>query len=340
MRSPSFIGELLARHPDYSGIWPGENLLTEATAAVLRRAEPLAADLLARMVSDTSAGPAPRPPVEVFTQHHIHAVGRPDLVLRAPGRLVWIEVKDWARESGDQLTRYLNGLDKESVTSKALVYLTRTRAAPPSVAGVSVWHWSDVGQVIAESRARRADELNGGQLWLIEDYLLYLRERGLAVTEALAPDFTKVMHDFAETSEKLRMLRGMVDDRLRDAGWEKTAEGFGKTAADWDDLWVAYVPQPERAYASCAFDWGILDLSSGDEPVVIAGLWFGADWAPAGHETWLENMLVVRHTEDPVPFRPNSVSKGALRPLRGAVVTSRHDGRVSCVCECGEHRLV
>ena len=260
MRSQSFIGELLVRNPARCGSWPGENLLTGATAAVLRRVPWVAADLLAKMLGESGpeSGPAP----------HVDALGT------APER------------------------------RKALVYLTRTGATPPNVLEASAWRWPDVAKVISDSRQDHAGQLDAVQLWLLDDYLLYLKERGLAVTEALEPSFVTVMHDFKATAEKLLMLRKMVTDRLSDAGWTKGSEGFAKTASDWDDLWVAYEPRPESAYtADCAFDWGILDLTSGQEPVVITGLWFGDNWDRDAHGAWIDEMTGASGTQPHMPFR-------------------------------------
>jgi hypothetical protein len=106
----SFIGELLQRHPWFRGRWPGEPLLTEATAAVFRRVRSLADAFAGEMLSLPDAIEPPKD-VTVRTEYYVHGFGRPDVVLEGGVRhLVWIELKDRAREGPNQLPRYLAAL--------------------------------------------------------------------------------------------------------------------------------------------------------------------------------------------------------------------------------------
>src|SRR3982751_1135786 len=74
-----------------------ENFLTESLAVVLEQLLVLAPGVGVRLVSRLTGGliellPEEASLVEVATQVE-RVVGRPDLEIRAPGRLTWIEVK-------------------------------------------------------------------------------------------------------------------------------------------------------------------------------------------------------------------------------------------------------
>ena len=284
----------MKRHPNAGGSWPGENLLTETTAAVLRRVPSLAATVTGALLGRVLGGVKPPENVEVSTQRLVRGVGRLDLVLEgSPDYLVWVEVKDSAQESGDQLRRYWEAQQKHPAKYKDLIFLTRTGTAPPSVPEVYPRRWADLAKVVAEWREQHADDPPPEQRWLIDDYLKYLRERGLAMTVPLAPDFADVLCGFATIVEKLQALQGMVNDQLQDAGWIRTGHGFGANANDWNDWWCAYQPEPADAYPDpdSAFDFGMLNLLDGGRATFIAGLWFGESWDPGLYRGWVDHMM-------------------------------------------------
>jgi hypothetical protein len=328
-RNTSFIGELLMRHPGNRATWPGENLLTEATAAVLRRAPPVAAAVAAAMLESVLAGADPPPSVEIATQHHVPGVGTPDLVLTGGvEHLVWVEAKDWAPESGDQLLRYWHALETEPAKYKALIYLTRTGADPPSVRDASSFRWSDVAKVVADSLEEHAAVLDAAQQWILTDYLGYLKERGLAMTEPLQPTFPLVLREFQSVLERLRALRGMVNDLVCDARWVHVSEGFGKNADDWHDWWAAYEPQPGDAYRGSAFDWGMLNLSEAEDPIFIAGLWLGESWDHLERRSWIEHVIGLPPVEGGAPFE-DPVGHGGERLCRSVRLVDLPGGQLT-----------
>ena len=87
-----------------------EILVADATAAILRRVPDLAGSFANEMLG-LRAGVS-TDTFSLRTQQHVPGVGFLDLVLDdGSERVVWIEIKDWAPESGsNQLHKYWEAL--------------------------------------------------------------------------------------------------------------------------------------------------------------------------------------------------------------------------------------
>ena len=106
-----------------------ENFLTESLAVVLEQLLVLAPEVGTRMVARLTGGFIELPPedagaIEIRTQ--VEAVqGRPDLEIRTPHRLVWIEVKAESELRTGQLEGYRVLLGECGVAETRLILLTR-----------------------------------------------------------------------------------------------------------------------------------------------------------------------------------------------------------------------
>lgn len=116
------------------GSTPIEDFLTEALAAATNRdPRPLIA-LLRKEGVRLSGEPT------AATQVVKDDVGRLDLVLSVDGvEVVWVEVKAWSGEHGDQLMRYIKAA--AALSPKPLVLMLATAGAVPSIAMPRLtWH--------------------------------------------------------------------------------------------------------------------------------------------------------------------------------------------------------
>lgn len=295
----SFIGDLLRRHPDGHGRWPGEDLLTEATAAVLRQVDELAASV-AGFLSERRA-PAQ---VEVDTQVRSGGRRRVDLELHAERDLiVCVEVKDHAGESGDQLARYYDELIQRAAREGAeprLVYLSRLGADRPSHSEAKVVTWEEFATHIEGWLHDSRDGLDSKELFLIEDYLAYLRERELVPASPLRSHvLRRVVAEFEEARLQLEQLHAILDERVQDAGWLPIAESWGRRAGgkrpdSWPkEWWAAYRSQGGFPEGN-DFDF-VLELPEAEsEPIkILAGLIWRREGGPSPLEdrTWLTDVL-------------------------------------------------
>jgi hypothetical protein len=266
------IGELVARVPGHTGNWPLENLLTEATAAVLRRVPGLACQAMRDLSRFEPPGP-----VEVNTQVAIPG-GFVDLELRCGDSLaVWVEVKLDARQSGDQLDTYVRERPRFAPEG-AVVYLSRvgsSRAARNDVLDV---RWQGFGQQLAAWLASNEGVLGAAEAWLLRDYLLYLGEKGLTMTNPLAMDhLEEVALTYRQSRDRLARLHAMVHDRVSAEGWEQLHLQDGARRTDWPaSWWAVYAADPRDAYPGSDFQWAMegFDGTGTDapRPRICAGL--------------------------------------------------------------------
>lgn len=295
----SFIGNLLRRHPDAHGRWPGEDLLTEATAAVLGQVDELAASV-AGFLSERQA-PAQ---VEIETQVRSGGRRRVDLELHAERDLiVCVEVKDHAGESGDQLAHYYDQLLQRAEGEGAepwLVYLTRLGADRPSHSEAKVVTWEEFATHIEGWLRDSRDGLNSKDRFLVEDYLQYLRERELVPASPLRTDvLRRVVAEFEEARLQLEQLHTILDERVQDDGWLPIAESWGRRAggkrpATWPrEWWGAYRSQGGFPEGN-DFDF-VLELPEAEsEPIeILAGLIWRREGGPRPLEerTWVTDVL-------------------------------------------------
>jgi len=313
----SFIGDLLRRHPLARSPWPSEDLLTEATGAVLRRSQALSRSLAGKLLGLSDDALPER--VAVRTQMHIPHVGRLDLVLDGgPEHLVWMELKDRAPESGSQLTRYRERLQRgERAQYRRLVYLTRYGATGTSLPEVIHWSWWDVARFIGKWLDEHRERLEPLEHWIVNDYLKYLQQIGLVMLDPLSPDFPATLRSFGFVANQLLSLSDMLREQLAEMGWssETSQCGFGgKRPQDWNDWWCAYEPRPPEAFSQgSAFDWGMLNLMQDGPAIFIAGLWLGESWDNERYRDWFEYMINVPTNDGFGPFEhPDGHSRERL----------------------------
>ena len=108
-----------------------ENYLTESFVLVLRRLLELEPAIAVRLLDDIAHWPTGaeiESSAGVVVETQVTVVeGRPDIVLRAPNRLVYVEVKDGSGLGTGQLEYYWQRLQEAAEPHKRLVLLSRTR---------------------------------------------------------------------------------------------------------------------------------------------------------------------------------------------------------------------
>ena len=180
-----------------------ENFVTEAFAHLLRyllEHEPLAGvELLKRLTSSKIViAESDAAFVTVSTQTTVEEK-RPDIEIKAPEWLVYIEVKVDAGLGKDQLKHYRDRLDRSGVALNCLVLLTRYLTPwPPGQKPDSVIRWYQVLDWLQEFLDIGTVEVEPGQ-YLVHQLVEFLKERKMSV-ERVGPDLTG----------GLRSMRGLV----------------------------------------------------------------------------------------------------------------------------------
>jgi hypothetical protein len=165
-----------------------ENFLTESLAVVLEQLLVLAPEVGTRMVARLTGGFIELPPenasaIEIRTQ--VEAVqGRPDLEIRTPHRLVWIEVKAESELRTGQLEGYRVLLGEGGVAETRLILLTRypevfqPEAERPDLAV----RWFQVAGWLEDEipAAKAAGEVAG---FLTQQFLDFLGARTMNLTQ-------------------------------------------------------------------------------------------------------------------------------------------------------------
>jgi hypothetical protein len=303
MTNESFIGQLLARVPR-QGRWPGEDLLTEATAAVLRRAPELTSWLAARL---TDGGSLPAD-IQVNTQARVvdSEKRKIDLELIGDELRLWIEVKDEAGESGHtQVSGYRDALDTKPEPRKELVYLSRLGAALPAGEHAKPVRWQSFGATLQQGLDEVDSDLAPDARWIVQDYLNYLKERGLADSNPVPSDLPEIAATFQSTRSALRRLAYALAEEVEARGWPLAAQrdpvsGGGKKPRFWPGQWWGVHEARPASYSACDFDWvlwGFGDHGSGDAtPRFAAGLIWRSGRAgenPVENGDWLSRMLAL-----------------------------------------------
>ena len=182
------LGPQLVHSAAQVGVRQDENFLTESLAVVVEQLLLLAPDVGTRLISrltggfvDVSADDARL--LQLSTQ--VEAVqGRPDLEIRAPHRLVWIEVKAEAPLRTGQLAGYRHLLGDSGIDQTKLVLLTRhpetyvPEDARPDleVRWFELADWLDAEQSAIETAGTVAT-------FLADQFLGFLRTRGMTLAQ-------------------------------------------------------------------------------------------------------------------------------------------------------------
>jgi hypothetical protein len=163
-----------------------ENFLTEAFALVLEfllaREPAFGVQLIKKLTGGLiDVGPQEAAAVEVLTQVETET-GRPDLEIRAPERIVWVEVKAESPLRAGQLEGYRVGLRTSAARETRLVLLTRyavVLAADEEKPDLAL-QWYEVAEWVEEALADEAfrDEVSR---FLAEQFLTFLKGRRMAI---------------------------------------------------------------------------------------------------------------------------------------------------------------
>lgn len=163
-----------------------ENYLTESLAVVLEHLLVLAPAVGVRLVARLTGGLIDLPAteagaVQVGTQVEAGG-GRVDLQLRAPLRLVWVEVKAESPLRPGQLEGYLVLLRGSDVEQTRLVLLTRhpERYAPGDAVPDREFRWFEVADWLADEAAA-ADAAGAVPGFVVRQYIDFQEERGMTL---------------------------------------------------------------------------------------------------------------------------------------------------------------
>lgn len=261
---------------------PGENRLTEVTAATLERVPELAHALALLWLhpSDAAAGERvsatgdayeviralpPKTPVGVRTQLAIPG-GFVDLELRfrdpeTQGQLaaiVWVEVKHGSAAHHEQLKRY----HARRPDVPGAVVLLAPRDARPVPVGERC---ADVPERSWQAAARRASQLISADVladevktWLINEWLHYLKEQSLMDPEALGPEHLTALAYRQEAdaalvlicAEAARTIKGIH----KDPPYEETKNGKPAYGLGYGST-VALAATDDGPWGDAFLDW-------------------------------------------------------------------------------------
>ena len=163
-----------------------ENFLTESLALLLEfllARTPAVGVHLVRRLSDglIDLRPEEAAAAEVSTQVET-TEGRPDLEIRAPERLVWVEVKAESPLRAGQLEGYRIGLRASGARETRLVLLTRYAVSlqPGEERPDYALQWYEVAEWIEDALGEEAlrDEVSR---FLVEQFLAFLKGRRMAI---------------------------------------------------------------------------------------------------------------------------------------------------------------
>lgn len=204
-----------------------ENFLTESLAVVLEQLLVLAPAVGTRLISRLTGGFIDLPPedasaIEIRTQ--VEAVaGRPDLEIRSPHKLAWVEVKAESELRTGQLEGYRVLLKKTGVSQTKLLLLTRypevfrSGNTRPDLE----LRWFEVADWL-EAEIAAADEAGEVAGFLARQYLSFLEARSMTLAQV-----GKFM------PEGLRALSNLMNMLIEAAGACKLPT---KKYPQWDEI--------------------------------------------------------------------------------------------------------
>lgn len=239
-----------------------ENFLTEALAVVLEQLLTLAPAVGTRLIANLTGGfisvaPDDASAVELHTQ--VEAVsGRPDLEVRTPERLVWVEVKAESELRRGQLEGYRELLKQSNVAQTRLVLLTRYPqlfGAGDETADVQL-RWFEIADWFENEQAA-ADEAGDVPGFLVKQFRSFLEARGMKLAQVgkFMPEglraFTNLMNMLVEAALACRVTV------KKSANWEHMGvylDGrrywVGITLEEPEKLWFMTCGQIDKTAAS------------------------------------------------------------------------------------------
>ncbi len=237
---------------------PAENRLTEAFAAVLEYAD----DSLAAAVLD-EWGIATRGPVSVHTQVWSGGGRHIDLELCHGDSLCWVEVKHGARLHADQLFNYQTDLARREhdAARRCLILLAPVGFDDDGQSDFAddVSTWQSVGVVLMNWLQAQKDH-DPVHAWLVAQFLEFLREERLAVTQPLDAEDLKVLARRRGSEQTFAHVLGEVHDMVA-AKWRTRRDESNNWPRNvrrewWPEGWEGWSPGPGfRPYTYIG--WGV-----------------------------------------------------------------------------------
>jgi hypothetical protein len=233
-----------------------ENFTTDAFSHLLRHLvsekPELAAGLLARLTrqqcwASLRQSPPDSKRVEIVTQDPCDE-GVPDIKIRAPGTLVYVEVKVESEVDLDQLRRYRAELDRAAEQNKALVLLTRkpVDVSQFPVKPDSAKRWFHVGEWLDDAlQSLGEDGQSKTTSYLIRQFTEFLKARRMGVEKIswqLIGGVRSLVYLMQMLREAVENLNGKI---ARSSGWK---EGCGhEFTIGGSHYWAGlYYSEPEK----------------------------------------------------------------------------------------------
>ncbi|HTU89371.1 MAG TPA: hypothetical protein VMF69_04665 [Gemmataceae bacterium] len=218
-----------------------ENFLTESLAVVLELLLILAPEAAVRLVSRLTGRFIELPPYEassVVVQTQVEAgEGRPDLELRVPYRLVWIEVKVESELRTGQLEGYRVLLRECGIEQTRLVLLTRHREVFESdearpdleVRWFELAEWLEMELSSIESSSKVAS-------FLARQFLDFLKERNMNLTQVgkYMPDGLRALSSWLNMLREAAAACQVKKIRLSDA-WD-----YNGVSLEGGKYWIGF----------------------------------------------------------------------------------------------------
>lgn len=292
---PESLFSRAVHYAESSSADPAENRLTEITGAVLERHQPLAREFTKALLAQAGekARPAVQPRIaaavawlathgdraEVMVRTQLPRGSRfvdlelrlaSDPLRRARDLVVWVEVKLDADISGDQLSAYLNLIEREPGDVRTLIVLASRKRPPspnlvPEAVPVAFWQ-----QVIRAVTRLPLDPPGSANALLTQELLNYFEEKELMPVQPLTTESALSLANRDATRETVRAMREIVRERVRDhydqtlVGGSYSSKGFWThntitpESPAWGDAWLEWGfrkdmrPEARGAYAFVA----------------------------------------------------------------------------------------
>ena len=312
------------RFADTGSANPAENRLTEITAAVLERHPPLARAFTAALLAQAArnASTAARPRIAAarawLVEHGDTAEVRIDTQLMRGGRfvdlglrlkydplrrardlIVWVEIKRGAGISGDQLSAYLDLIEREPGAVSTVIVLA-PRQSPPSENdvpdAVPVVFWQ---QVLAECARRLPPQPKGSaRALLVQELFSYFQEEGLMPAQPMTTELALSLAVRDAANETVKGLCEIVHERVLARYADGGAKGGGIRQYG-TGFWAKHtIASSSPAWAGAWLEWGLRSDSARREGrgayAFVAGVTFHRNANAAGdpqHHDWLAARL-------------------------------------------------
>jgi len=243
MRSSHTVSLLrrVTRYARGGNVDPRENRLTEILAAVVDEVDGLAAMLVGEWVGAEVEGS----PAQVTTQLPTPRGFFVDLELRFgsfadPDWVIWVENKHGTDLGPGQAEKYVDELHARAPGRDRVVVIAPRAAMPEVPQGVPAISWEEVAHSL--DRFRRAPGRSDVERWLLDEFMDYLEEEGLAPEEPL--DAAAAFALAARAASERRILRVIefADGYLAD-NWAPRTDGR-KRALSILPFWAHYPIDP------------------------------------------------------------------------------------------------